>query len=289
LTAPQRPTAAVPPELQRSTAAPAAARPAFVPDFVDRPAEGRYRRLLPTTKLAIAFAEALIAIGVRGWTGPLVVAAVAFSCAVYAGVARRTLVVVAITAPLVISIVVVNTFGFPSAPDVIGRIGPLTATWTGLTAAGQAVLRVAAFALSVALFSLTTSVDALLADLERRGLGRRGSFIIGAALGMIPRIGERAAEVTDAQRARGLDTEGSWRKRVGGLVPLIGPVIIGSLTEVEERTMALEARGFSAPIKRTALRSVAERPLERALRWVVAVGALVLLGLSITGRLEALP
>ena len=263
MTASQRPTAAVPPDHQPSTAAPTAAQPAFVPDFVDRPAEGRYRRLLPTTKLAIAFAEALIAIGVRGWTGPLVIAAVALSCAVYAGVARRTLVVVAITAPLVISIVVVNTFGFPSAPDVIGRIGPFTATWTGLTAASQAVLRVAAFALSVALFSLTTSVDALLADLERHGLGRRGSFVIGAALGMIPRIGERAAEVTDAQRARGLDTEGSWRKRVAGIVPLIGPVIIGSLTEVEERTMALEARGFSAPVKRTALRSIADRPLER--------------------------
>lgn len=289
MTAPERPTAAVPPGHRPFTAAPTAVQPAFLPDFVDRPAEGRYRRLLPTTKLAIAFAEALIAIGVRGWTGPLLIAAVAFSCAVYAGVARRTLVVVAITAPLVISIVVVNTFGFPNAPDVIGRIGPVTATWTGLTAASQAVLRVAAFALSVALFSLTTSVDALLADLERRGLGRRGSFVIGAALGMIPRIGERAAEVTDAQRARGLDTEGSWRKRVAGIVPLIGPVIIGSLTEVEERTMALEARGFSAPVKRTALRSIADRPVERALRWGLALGALVLIALSVTGRLEALP
>ncbi len=230
-----------------------------------------------------------MAIGVRGWTGPLVVGIIAIICAVYAGVGRRTILVVALTAPLVISIVVVNTFGFPSAPDVIGRIGPLTATWTGLIAASQAVLRVAAFALSVALFSLTTGVDALLVDLERRGLGRRGSFVIGAALGMIPRIGQRAAEVTDAQRARGLDTEGSWRKRVAGIVPLIGPVIIGSLTEVEERTMALEARGFSAPVKRTALRSIAGRPLERALRWVVFIGALVLLGLSISGRLEALP
>ena len=241
------PTAAVPPELQPSTAAPTATQPAFVPDFVDRPAEGRYRRLLPTTKLGDRVrrgADRHRRPGLdrstrrRGHRSRAPCTRVSLA---------RTLVIVAITAPLVISIVLVNTFGFPNAPDAIGRVGPLTATWTGLTAAGQAILRVAAFALSVALFSLTTSVDALLADLERRGLGRRGSFIIGAALGMIPRIGERAAEVTDAQRARGLDTEGSWRKRLGGLVPLIGPVIIGSLTEVEERTMALEARGFSAP------------------------------------------
>jgi energy-coupling factor transport system permease protein len=230
-----------------------------------------------------------MAIGVRGWAGPLVVAVVVLALAAYAGVARRTVVVVALTFPLVVSIIVVNAFGFPGAGDVVARIGPLTATWTGLAAAGQAVARVAAFALSVGLFSLTTGIDELLADLERRGLGRRGSFVIGSALGMIPRIRERIAEVTDAQRARGLDTEGSWVKRLTGIVPLVGPVIFGSLTEVEERTMALEARGFSAPVRRTALRIVADRPAERALRWVVAIGALAILGLSIAGRLEALP
>ena len=279
----------MPPDPRPSTAGQVAARPAAVPAFVARRAAGPYRGLVPSTKLVIAFAEALIAIGVRGWTGPLIVAGVVLACAAYAGVARRTIFVMALTLPLVISIVVVNTFGFPAAGDVIARIGPLTATWTGLSAAGQAVARVAAFALSVALFSLTTGIDELLADLERRGLGRRGSFVIGSALGMIPRIRERVAEVTDAQRARGLDTEGSWVKRLSGIVPLVGPVIFGALTEVEERTMALEARGFSAPVRRTALRTLADRPAERVMRWVIAVGALAILGLSIAGRLEALP
>jgi energy-coupling factor transport system permease protein len=279
----------VPPDTHPPTAAPLDGRPTTVPDFVARSAEGRYRGLHPISKLDIAFAEALIAIGVRGWTGPVVISVVVLACAVYAGVARRAIVVVALTFPLVVSILVVNTFGFPAAGDVTARIGPLIATGTGLTAATEAILRVGAFALSVALFSLTTGIPELLADLERHGLGRRGSFVIGAALGMIPRIRERASEVTDAQRARGLDTEGSWRKRLTGIVPLIGPVIFGALTEVEERTMALEARGFSAPVRRTALRSIAERTVERALRWIVAIGAVTILGLSIAGRLEGLP
>ena len=113
------------------------------------------------------------------------------------------------TIPLVLSIVLVNTFIYPGATDVIARIGPLTPTWTGLTVALQAMLRVVAFALSVALFALTTPTDDLLTDLERRGLGRRGVFVIGAAIGTVPRMIERAREISDAQRARGMDTEGS--------------------------------------------------------------------------------
>ncbi|MBF6604490.1 MAG: energy-coupling factor transporter transmembrane protein EcfT [Chloroflexi bacterium] len=250
---------------------------------------GPYRRLCPTTKLVIAFAEALIAIGVRGWTGPLAVACTVVVVAAYARVLRRALVIVTLTAPLVLSIVLVNTFFFPGAHDVLVRLGPLTATTTGVTAAAQAVLRVAAFALSVSLFSLTTQADDLLADLERRGLGRRGHFVIGAALSTIPRMRERIAEVTEAQRARGLDTESSRLRRVAGIVPLVGPVIFNSLTEVEERTMALEARGFSAPTRRIQLKSFPETPLERTLAWSIVVGTVVLLILSIAGLLAGLP
>ena len=101
--------------------------------------------------------------------------------------------------------------------------------------------------MSVALFGLTTSTDELVTDLERRGLGRRPIFILGTAIGTVPRMIERAREITEAQRARALDTEGRIWRRVRGLVPLAGPLVIGALTEVEERAMALEARAFTAP------------------------------------------
>jgi energy-coupling factor transport system permease protein len=256
---------------------------------VARLPSGPYRSLSPTTKLVIAFAEAFIAIGVRGWTGPVAMAIVVLATALYARCTRRAARILVLTSPLVISIVLVNTFLFPGARDVIVHLGPLAPTFTGLTAALQAVLRVAAFALSVAVFSLTTPADDLLADLERRGLGRRGTFVIGAALGMVPRIGERANEVTESQRARGLDTEGGRLRRITGIVPLVGPVIFGALAEVEERTMALEARGFSAPNRRTALRTFPDGTGQRVLRWAMAVGTVAILVLSVGGRLEFLP
>lgn len=224
-----------------------------------------------------------MAFGVRGWTGPIVILAIVLVTAAVARVGRQLVPFALAVIPLVASILLINTFLFPGATDVIVRIGPLTPTWTGLEAALQATLRVAAFALSVAVFALTTPTDQLLADLERRGLGRRGVFVIGAAIGMIPRIAERASEITDSQRARGLDTQGSRWRRVRGVVPLAGPMIVSSLSEVEERTMALEARAFSAPRPRTVLRVLPDSAAQRAVRWIAGIGAIALVAASIAG------
>jgi len=260
-----------------------------LPDFVARPPTGPYRRLNPTTKLVIAFAEALVAFGVRGWTGPLVVLGVILAGAVTARIGRALLPYLLATIPLVASILLINTFLYPGATDRIVTVGPLAPTWTGLVAATQATLRVVAFAMSVALLGLTTQPDHLIADLERRGAGRRVMFVVGATLRMIPRMIERAGEITEAQRARALDTEGRVWRRARGVVPLAGPLVFGALTDVEELTMALEARGFTAPTRRTVLRVFPDSGWERGARWALFLGSIVVLILSIAGRLEFLP
>ena len=82
---------------------------------------------------------------------------------------------------------------------------------------------------------------------------------------------ERAAAITAAQRARGLDTEGSLLARLRGILPIAGPVVLGSIGEVEERTMALEARAFSRPGRRTLLWHPPDSGLQRAARWAMVL------------------
>jgi energy-coupling factor transport system permease protein len=220
---------------------------------------------------------------VRGWTGPLAVLAIVIATAAVTRIGRAMRPFVLATIPLIASILLVNTFLYPGAEDVLVQLGPFAATGTGLTEALQAGLRVVAFALSVAVFSLTTPTDDLLVDLERRGVGRRAVFVIGAAIRTIPRMAERAGEIVEAQRARGLDTEGSPLRRVRGLLPLAGPVILGAVTDVEERTVALEARAFSAPARRTTVRPIPDSAAERAVRWGLGLGAVALVVLSVAG------
>lgn len=260
-----------------------------VPDFVQRPPSGAYRSLNPTTKLVIAVVEALIAFTLRGWSGLAVVLAVVLVTAIIARIGRAMLPFMLATIPLIASILLVNTFLYPGATDVIVRIGPLAPTWSGLEFATQAALRVVAFALSVAVFGLTTRPDDLVADLERRGMGRRAGFVLGATLRMVPRIVRRAAEITEAQRARGLDTEGSLLRRARGVVPLAGPLVFGALTEVEEQAMALEARAFSAPGRRTVLRAFPDTGAQRALRWALVALFVMVAVASVAGWLSFLP
>jgi energy-coupling factor transport system permease protein len=240
------------------------------------------------TKLVLALAEAAVAFLVRGWTGPLVALAVVVASAMAAGVGRRLLPFALATIPIVISILLVNTFLFPGATDRIATIGPFSATGTGLVAAVQATLRVIAFALSAAVLSLTTGTDDLLTDLEQRGLGRRAQFVIGAAVRTVPRMLERAGEIVDAQRARGLDTQGGAVRRVRGVLPLAGPMISSALGEVEERTLALEARAFTAPTRRTTIRRLPDSGGQRLLRWVTAAVAIATIAANLAG-LIALP
>jgi energy-coupling factor transport system permease protein len=150
---------------------------------------------------------------------------------------------------------------------------------SGLLFALQVILRLLAASVAIGVAYLTTPPDDLLADLERRGLGRRAVFVVGTALATVPRTVERAREIIDSQRARGLDTEGRVWRRARGVVPLVGPMLLGSLSEVEERTLALEARAFSAPGRRTLLRVPRDTLPERIGRPVLltlAIGAIIL-------------
>jgi energy-coupling factor transport system permease protein len=59
-----------------------------------------------------------------------------------------------------------------------------------------------------------------------------------------------------------------------GLLPLVGPVVLSSLTEVEERSLALEVRAFGRPGRRQLLWRLPDSGLQ-------LVGRLLLLGLLV--------
>jgi len=214
-----------------------------------------------------------------GVVGPLVLVVIAVLVpAVVARVVRPLLRAVTVLAlPIAISVVVINVLFFPAGREVLFRIGPVTATVEGLAFALEIVARIVAISGAITLFYLTTTPGELTIDLERRGVPPRLAFVASASVQTVPAMVDRAVAITAAQRARGLDTEGSVAARLRGIVPIVGPVILGAIGEVEERTMALEARGFSRPGRRTLLWHPADSSIQRAARWlmVLAIPAFV--------------
>jgi energy-coupling factor transport system permease protein len=72
-------------------------------------------------------------------------------------------------------------------------------------------------------------------------------------------------------------------------MPLVGPVILSSLTEVEERSLALEVRAFGRPGRRDLLWTLPDDGRQRLLRWALVVGLIALVVARAAGALPALP
>jgi energy-coupling factor transport system permease protein len=220
--------------------------------------------LLPPTVLPVLVATILVVV----WS---------------AGLLRPTLRAMRIPALLLLSILVVNSLFFPGATDKLVMLGPLSVSREGLTfgliSAGRVIV---AFLASIA-FLFSTLADDTLEALIARGASHRISFVILSAVQMVPRMRDRAGSILEAQQARGLSLEGSFVRRIRALIPLIGPVLLGSLVDVRERTFALEARGFGARSERTAYRIVADPPVDRWIRLGIIVLCVAVVVVAVTG------
>ena len=220
-----------------------------------------------------------------GYPGPIVLIVVMFVLGSAGGVGRQLLrASVLLSLPLAVSVVLVSVFT-RAGTTVLFSIGPFDGTVEGVDFAAQTLVRLLAISLSIGLFILTTDSRAFVHDLERRGVSPRFAFVALATVEAVPTLVERAATISASQRARGLDTEGSLRARLAGVLPLVGPAVITSLTDVEERSLALESRAFSRPGRRHLLWSMPDPGRERVLRWLLLIG---LLGIAVA-RIAGVP
>jgi energy-coupling factor transport system permease protein len=200
-----------------------------------------------------------------------------------AGVARQLVrASVLLSLPIGISVILVSVFTRPGT-IVLFSLGPFDATAEGVDFAAQTIVRLLAISLSIGLFVLATDARAFVYDLERRGVPPRFAFVALATVEAVPTLVERAATISESQRARGLDTEGSLRTRLAGVLPLVGPAVITSLTDVEERSLALESRAFSRPGRRHLLWSMPDSRWERTLRWVLVLALLAIAAARVAG------
>jgi energy-coupling factor transport system permease protein len=190
-----------------------------------------------------------------------------------------------IPALLFASILIVNALFYPGPAERIIPIGPLGLSWEGIYFGVVSASRIAVVFLGSVLFLFTTLPDDLLEALVVRGVSHRLAFVILSAVQLVPRLQVRAGAILDAQQARGLAVTGSFGTRVRALMPLIGPIVLGSLIDVRERTFSLEARAFGARPQRTAYRVVTDPPADRWLRWGIVLAAVAVAVVSFSGIL----
>ena len=137
--------------------------------------------------------------------------------------------------------------------NVLAALGPLKFYKEGLLYASRIGLNILNMLLAFAMFVLTTKPATLVDDLEQAGFSPRFGYMISSVFQIIPQMMGTMNTIMDAQRSRGMETEGSLFVRAKAFIPLISPVVSSSLINTRERAIALEVRGFDSKTKKTFL------------------------------------
>lgn len=180
---------------------------------------------------------------------------IALSLAVLASgrLLKRVVPLIAFSFTILITIFLIHGLFNQSNRNILFSIGPLHFYREGLLYALHIGCNVLNMLLSFAILVLSAKPSELVEELEKRGFSRRMGYIITSVFQIVPQMTDTMNTITDAQRSRGLETEGSLLTRAKAFLPLISPVVMSSLINTRERAVALEVRGFAAKQKKTYL------------------------------------
>src|SRR5688572_7255501 len=238
-------------------------------------------RLNPLTKLILVLTLILIAFTFPWYWTPHVLAIIFIPLLSLIGKVSKEYFTTALRLilPAATFLFVMQAIFQPIGEEVIFQFYFLDITRESLLFAFRNAMRIIVMVSAFTLFLLTTHPSELMSDLTRRGLPPQFAYVIISTLQILPQIQAKAQTIIAAQRSRGLDTESSFLRRAGLLVPLVGPLVFGSLVEVEERAIAIEARGFTSTRVKTSLYDIPDTNFDRAIRWMLIL--LVILSIAI--------
>ncbi len=240
-------------------------------------------RLNPLTKLTLIFAIILIAFTSPWYWTPhllllLAIIPLSFLARVFPEFFKAA---TRLILPAASFLFLMQAFFQPVGEHVIFKFYFLDITQESLMFAFRNAMRVFVMVSAFTLFLLTTHPSELMSDLTRRGLPPQFAYVIISTLQILPQMQAKAQTIISAQRSRGLDTESTFFKRAGSVVPLVGPLVFGSLVEVEERAIAIEARGFTSKKVKTSLHEIPDHGSDKIIRWGLIILVIISIVLNI--------
>ena len=111
----------------------------------------------------------------------------------------------------------------------------------------------------------------------------KAAYVFTSTLQMIDILSENSKTIMNAQKARGVETEGNMIVRAKAFFPSLVPLILGAVIGSEEWVLTLEARGFSMQGEKTHLFNLEKSGAEK-----MAVAAAVVVTVIIIGGRIAL-
>lgn len=231
-------------------------------------------RLNPVVKVAAVFALGLSAlIWPTPWLG-LAFVVVLFPIAAVARIGGSfAKIMIGFGIPITVMLMFIQGLYSPRNRTVIADLGFAQLGLEGVLYAAKIIVVVLTFLGSFTIMTKTTATSRLMAALNGIGLNAKIGYLVLASLNVVPQMQRRMAVIQEAQSARGLEIGGSMVSRLKAALPLLGPVVMSSLTDAQERGMTLETRGFGIRgVRRTTYIQVDWRRCDRVALAVLAIG-----------------
>lgn len=190
--------------------------------------------------------------------------------------------------PLSVMLLFIQGFYSPKNKTYIADFGFAKLGLEGTNYALKIVATLLVFVGAFSLMNKTTSMGKIAAALTQSGLNHKASYLVLASLNVVPQMQRRMKTIKEAQEARGVETKGGLIQRAKAFVPLIGPVVLSSLTDAQERGMTLETRGFGIKgVEHTSYITVSTTKLDRILRVLLVLFFILTMIATIYLRLNA--
>jgi energy-coupling factor transport system permease protein len=254
-----------------------------IPDSLYLPGTSLLHRLHPLTRLIFSLAAVVITFGGPGpWLSAILPGLLALLILWWAGLAWRAMrMIFRLLAPLAVMLFLIHGLFNPQNQTILLRVGFLAVGQEGLLFAGLILTRLAAALAASLVLVMSTHPAHLMKALTDAGLPYTLAYLLGSPLLLLPQLAGRVHKIRTAQQARGMETRGNLLKRIRALFPLVAPLVYSALVDVEDRSLALEVRGFNAPNPKTSLIDLPDSPAQRVGRWgmILVAGLLLVAGL----------
>ncbi|MFM7678079.1 MAG: energy-coupling factor transporter transmembrane component T family protein [Roseiflexaceae bacterium] len=242
-----------------------------------------YDTLHPLTKLTWAFTLVVYTYNMNSLTGNVLLFTITIITTCVS--AKRSTILrlfPLLFIPITLSVILIRGFFLPDVHTSMYELFGLSLSLDALANASIIVFRYCTLIAALLTVFQTTPISSMTQALAERGLPRSIEYILLMALQIIPDMQTRAGAILEAQQSRGLVIR-SLPSRIRALLPLVGPLIVGALVDVEERAMALELRAFAAPNPPTRMQELIDSRRQHVARSALLIGMLVIIGVRIWG------
>lgn len=236
--------------------------------------------LAPMTKVIYIIAALIAPLLLGSKTISVVFIGISILTLIIGKVLKKVIPIVGFSAIVVLSVIMIQGLFRAGNVTPLFSIGPAVFYKEGLLFALDIGIDILNILLSFSVLILTTKPSDLVESFVRIGLSPRLGYVFISVFQIIPQMTETMVTITDAQRSRGMETEGNLITRIRAFFPLISPVVMSSLVNTKERAIALEVRGFNSKQKKTFLNEEHKRRADMVIKIILVFAIIV----SIIGR-----